>query len=64
MKTFAVTGLIVVALAMAFACLAETSSRKQFLTIILVSIAVLVAFITIGAVFGKTLGDFLRNVNG
>ena len=32
--------------------------------VFLVATAVLITLMGLGAVFGKTLGDFLRNVNG
>ena len=32
--------------------------------VFLVAVAFFIALIGLGAVFGKTLGDFLRNVNG
>jgi hypothetical protein len=32
--------------------------------VVIVSIALLTTLMGLGAVFGKVLGDFLRNVNG
>ena len=55
---------IVCTLSMLFAWLAATQNAKQFVKVFLVSVALLLTLMGLGAVFGKTLGDFLRNVNG
>jgi hypothetical protein len=64
MNKIAVAGVIVAVLAGAFALLAETRNTRSFARHFFVGLLLLGAFIGVGAVFGKTLGDFLRNVNG
>ncbi len=44
--------------------LSEPRTRLQSLKRLIVTIVALFALMGMGAVFGKTLGDFLRNVNG
>jgi hypothetical protein len=57
-------GVIVSLLSALFAWLAEPRDGTRFLKFFLLSAALLATLIGLGAVFGKTLGDFLRNVNG
>jgi hypothetical protein len=58
-------GLLVVVL---FAALAAARSDTPTVTdaakVFRVAVAFFIALVGPGAVFGKTLGDFLRNVNG
>ena len=44
--------------------LAEPRGYKQRMSVFVVAAAALVTLMGLGAVFGKVLGDFLRNVNG
>ena len=44
--------------------LADPRGYRHAAQIFLVSAAALVTLMGLGAVFGKVLGDFLRNVNG
>jgi len=60
----AALGAIVLSLSTLFAYLADPRSPRQFAKIFLVSAGLLLTLMGLGAVFGKTLGDFLRNVNG
>ncbi len=60
----AALGVIVLSLSALFAYLADPRSSRQFAKIFLVSAGLLLTLMGLGAVFGKTLGDFLRNVNG
>jgi hypothetical protein len=62
--TFVLTGAVVVALAFVAAVLADTPTWAKFFQILAISAVVLLAFVGLGAVFGKTLGDFLRNPGG
>jgi hypothetical protein len=55
---------IVCALSTLFAWLAEPTDTKQYVKVFIVSAGLLLTLMGMGAVFGKTLGDFLRNVNG
>ena len=55
---------IVCTMSALFAWLADPADAKQYLKIFIVSVAFLLTLMGLGAVFGKTLGDFLRNVNG
>jgi hypothetical protein len=55
---------ILVGLSAVVAYLAELRGLKQSVTAFAVALGFLVALMGLGAVFGKTLGDFLRNVNG
>lgn len=56
-----VIALIVATVAGVFAWLATPTSRWHFLRMFATSAALLAALMGLGAVFGKTLGDFLRN---
>jgi hypothetical protein len=60
----AALGAIVLSMSALFACLADARSPRQFAKVFLASAGLLLALMGLGAVFGKTLGDFLRNVNG
>ena len=60
----AALGVIVLSLSALFAYLADPRSPRQFAKIFLVSAGLLLTLMGLGAMFGKTLGDFLRNVNG
>jgi hypothetical protein len=60
----AALGVIVLSLSALFTYLADPRSPRQFAKIFLVSAGLLLTLMGLGAVFGKTLGDFLRNVNG
>lgn len=55
---------ILVVLSGACASIGGVARSTRILTMFLVSLAVFAALAGIGAVFGKVLGDFLRNVNG
>ena len=57
-------GIIVAALSALFAWLADPRSVQMFAKVFLMSAGLLLTLMGLGAVFGKTLGDFLRNVNG
>ena len=57
-------GLVVALLSGVFACLGDARGLWPFTKMFVVSAALLLALMGLGAVFGKTLGDFLRNVNG
>ena len=52
---------IVMLVAAFVAWLATPRNRWHFLQVFATSAAVLAALMGLGAVFGKTLGDFLRN---
>ena len=52
------------ALSALFAWLSDAGGIRQFVKVFVVSAGLLLALMGFGAVFGKTLGDFLRNVNG
>jgi len=54
----------VLAMSALIAWLADTNSVWHFLKVFAVSALALTASMGLAAVFGKTLGDFLRNVNG
>jgi len=60
----AALGAIVVSMSALFAYLADPRSPRQFAKVFLASAGMLLTLMGLGAVFGKTLGDFLRNVNG
>lgn len=57
-------GAIVLLMSALFAYLADPRDARHFLKVFIVSAALLITLMGLGAVFGKTLGDFLRNVNG
>ena len=57
-------GIIVASMSALFAWLADARSTRKFAKVFLVSAGLLLTLMGLGAVFGKTLGDFLRNVNG
>ena len=57
-------GLVVALLSGVFAWLGEARGLWPFMKMFVVSAALLLTLMGLGAVFGKTLGDFLRNVNG
>lgn len=57
-------GVIVGALSALFAWLSSPRTAWQFCRAFAISVAFLLTLMGLGAVFGKTLGDFLRNVNG
>jgi hypothetical protein len=54
---------IVCVLSMLITYLADPCGLKQSAKVFVVSVVVLAALMGLGAVFGKTLGDFLRNAN-
>ena len=54
----------VVLLSVLVTYLAEPRGYKQRMRVFVVTAAALVTLMGLGAVFGKVLGDFLRNVNG
>jgi hypothetical protein len=56
-------GALLLGLACIVAYLAEPRGLKQCVKVFAVSLEFLLALMGLG-VFGKTLGDFLRNVNG
>jgi hypothetical protein len=56
--------LLIVPFAAVLTYLSEPRTRGQSVTRLIVTIVALFALMGMGAVFGKTLGDFLRNVNG
>ena len=60
----AALGAIVVSMSALFAYLADPRSPRQFAKVFFASAGMLLTLMGLGAVFGKTLGDFLRNVNG
>lgn len=60
----AALAVILCALAAAVSYLAEPRGRIEAAKVFLVTLAVFITLMGLGAVFGKTLGDFLRNVNG
>ena len=62
--TLALTGVVVITLAVVVAALADAPTWKEFVKVMAISALVLLTFIGLGAVFGKTLGDFLRHPNG
>jgi H+/gluconate symporter-like permease len=51
-------------LAALFAWLSSPRTIGQFCKAFTISVVFLTTLMGLGAVFGKTLGDFLRNVNG
>ena len=57
-------GATVVSLSLLVTYLAEPRDYTRAAQIFGVSVAALVTLMGLGAVFGKVLGDFLRNVNG
>jgi len=57
-------GLVIAVLSAVFAWLADTRGVWPFTKMFVASAALLLSLIGLGAVFGKALGDFLRNVNG
>jgi hypothetical protein len=57
-------GALLLGLAGIVAYLAEPRGRKEGVKVFAVALAFLVTLMGLGAVFGKTLGDFLRGVNG
>jgi hypothetical protein len=57
-------GALLFGLAGAVAYLAEPRGLRQAIRVYAVALAFLVTLMGLGAVCGKTLGDFLRNVNG
>ena len=57
-------GAILVTLSAVCAVLGRTGSTRQHVFLFLAGLTLLGALAGIGAVFGKVLGDFLRNVNG
>jgi hypothetical protein len=59
----AAIAVILVALALFFVFLSGPLTFSGRARVFAVSLAVLTALIGLGAVFGKTLGDFLRNSN-
>jgi len=64
MKHPAALCVIVASMSALFAWLADARSARTFGKVFLVSVGLLLTLMGLGAVFGKTLGDFLRNVNG
>ena len=56
--------MLIVGFALVIAGLSDAPTRRQFWTRVLVASVFLLSLMGLGAVFGKTLGDFLRNVNG
>ena len=54
----------VVLLSVLVTYLAEPRDGTHFAKMFVVSAGALVTLMGLGAVFGKVLGDFLRNVNG
>jgi hypothetical protein len=59
-----VLSLLVGGFAVLIAGLSDARSHRQFWTRVVAASAFLLALMGLGAVFGKTLGDFLRGVNG
>src|SRR3954451_4869997 len=57
-------GLVIAVLSAVFAWLADARGVWSFTKVFVASAALLLTLMGLGAVFGKTLGDFLRNVNG
>jgi uncharacterized membrane protein len=55
---------LVVAFAVVIAVLSDARTYRQFWTRVVVASVFLFCLMGLGAVFGKTLGDFLRGVNG
>jgi predicted PurR-regulated permease PerM len=55
---------LVVAFAGVLAYLSDPPTRRHYVKRLCVIVILLLTLIGLGAVFGKTLGDFLRNVNG
>ena len=55
---------LVVVFAAVLTYLSEPRTPVQSVKRLIVTIIALFALMGMGAVFGKTLGDFLRNVNG
>lgn len=55
---------LVVAFAAVLTYLSEPQTRAHWLKRLVVTVIALFALMGMGAVFGKVLGDFLRNVNG
>ena len=60
----AALGAIVLSKSALFAYLADARGPQQFAKVFFASAGLLLTLMGLGAVFGKTLGDFLRNVNG
>lgn len=60
----AALGATVVLLSAIVTYLAEPRDNKHLVKVFVVSTAGLVTLMGLGAVFGKVLRDFLRNVNG
>ena len=57
-------GAVLLALAGVVAYLAEPRGLKQGVKVFAVALLFMATLMGLGAVFGKTLGDFLRNANG
>jgi hypothetical protein len=57
-------GVIICVMSILIASLSDARSYRARLQILLAGAAMLLAFMGLGALFGKVLGDFLRNVNG
>jgi hypothetical protein len=55
---------VLLALAATVASLAEARGLKQSVKVFALALAFPVTLVDLGAVFGKTLGEFLRNENG
>lgn len=55
---------VLIALSGVLAYLSDPRTPRQYVKRLLVIVVLLLALMGIGAVSGKTLGDFLRNVNG
>ena len=56
--------LVIAILSAVFAWLADARGVWPFTKVFVVSAGLLLTLMGLGAVFGKVLGDFLRNVNG
>lgn len=56
--------MLVIGFAFVIAAASAAPTHRQFWTRVVVAAVFLLSLIGLGAVFGKTLGDFLRNVNG
>lgn len=54
---------LVIALAGGFAALVPCTGRWTYLRNVAIGIATLSALMALGALFGRVLGDFLREVN-
>ena len=59
-----ILALLIVGFALVIAGVSDARTRRQFWTRVAVASAFLMSLMGLGAVFGKTLGDFLRGVNG